>query len=66
MEALLRGMDWLLDKVTLAVLSILLLVVGLQIFARYALNHSLFWSEELARYLFIYLVFLGAAMVLRQ
>ena len=66
MWILLRGLDWLLDKITLALLTILLLVVGLQIFARYVLNHSLFWSEELARYLFIYLVFLGAAMVLRQ
>jgi TRAP-type C4-dicarboxylate transport system permease small subunit len=41
-------------------------VVAVQIFARYVLNHSLFWSEELARYLFIYLVFLGAAIVLRR
>ena len=66
MGALLRSLDWLLDKVTLAILTALLLVVGLQIFSRYVLNHSLFWSEELARYLFIYLVFLGGAMVLRQ
>ena len=58
--------DWILDRVTLLLLTVLLLVVGAQIFARYVLNHSLFWSEELARYLFIYLVFLGAAIVLRR
>ena len=66
MEKLLAGIDWVLDKVTLAILIVLNLVVGAQVFARYVLNHSLFWSEELARYLFIYLVFLSAAIVLRQ
>ena len=66
MEKLLAGIDWILDKVTLAILILLNLVVGAQVFARYVLNHSLFWSEELARYLFIWLVFLSAAMVLRQ
>jgi len=66
MERLLTRIDWLLDKVTLALLTLLTLVVGLQVFSRYVLNHSLFWSEELARYMFIWLVFLAGAMVLRQ
>jgi len=66
MERLLAQIDWLLDKVTLTLLILLNLVVGLQIFSRYVLNHSLFWSEELARYMFIWLVFLSGAMVLRQ
>ncbi len=66
MKPFLAGLDWILDKVTLVVLALLNLVVGLQVFSRYVLNHSLFWSEELARYLFIYLVFLSAAIVLRK
>lgn len=66
MTHLMRALDWILDRVTLVLLTVLLLVVGGQIFSRYVLNHSLFWSEELARYLFIYLVFLGAAIVLRR
>lgn len=61
-----RILDRTLDWLTLLLLTILLLVVGAQIFARYVLNHSLFWSEELARYLFIYLVFVGSAIVLRR
>lgn len=36
------------------------LIVALQVFCRYILNHSLFWSEELARYLLVWLTFLGA------
>ncbi len=66
MQRLLSGLDWILDRITLLLLTALLLVVGGQIFSRYVLNHSLFWSEELARYLFIWLVFLSAAMVLRR
>jgi TRAP-type C4-dicarboxylate transport system permease small subunit len=66
MRALLRALDRLLDGITVLILVVLLAVVGVQIFARYVLNHSLYWSEELARYLFIYLVFLGAAVALRR
>ncbi|WP_028585544.1 TRAP transporter small permease [Desulfogranum mediterraneum] len=36
------------------------LVVIAQVFCRYVLNSSLFWSEELARYLLVWLSFLGA------
>lgn len=38
------------------------LVVAVQVFSRYALNYSLFWSEELARFLLIWLSFLGATV----
>lgn len=37
-------------------------IVIVQVFSRYLLNHSLFWSEELARYLLVWLTFLGASV----
>lgn len=37
------------------------LVVAVQVFFRYVLNQSLFWSEELARFLLVWLTFLGAS-----
>ncbi len=37
------------------------LIVAVQVFFRYVLNHSLFWSEELARFLLVWLTFLGAS-----
>ncbi len=40
-------------------------VVAVQVFSRYVLNHSLFWSEELARYLLVWLTFLGASVAYR-
>jgi len=37
-------------------------LVAVQVFFRYVLNHSLFWSEELARFLLVWLTFLGASV----
>ena len=42
------------------------IIVAVQVFCRYALNHSLFWSEELARYLLVWLTFLGASVAYRR
>ncbi len=42
------------------------IIVGVQVFSRYALNYSLFWSEELARYLLVWLTFLGASAAYRR
>ncbi|RLC24375.1 MAG: TRAP transporter small permease [Deltaproteobacteria bacterium] len=37
------------------------LIVAVQVFCRYVLNQSLFWSEELARFLLVWQTFLGAS-----
>ncbi|WP_461209148.1 TRAP transporter small permease [Desulfocurvus sp. DL9XJH121] len=41
-------------------------VIGLQVIFRYALNDSLFWSEELGRLLLVWLTFCGAAVAYRR
>ena len=41
-------------------------IVAIQVFSRYVLNHSLFWSEELARYLLVWLTFMGASVAYRR
>lgn len=38
------------------------IIVVVQVFARYVLNSSLFWSEELARYCLVWISFLGASV----
>ena len=51
----------------LVVLSILIfVVVFLQVLFRYLLRQPLFWSEELPRYLLIWMCFLAAALAQKQ
>ena len=40
----------------------LVVLISAAVFFRYALNNSLVWAEEIARYLFIWITFLGAGL----
>lgn len=54
--------DWL----ALAMFWVLAVVVFIQFFTRYALNDSAGWTEEIARYLLICTVFIGASISVRK
>ncbi|HHV08441.1 MAG TPA: TRAP transporter small permease [Firmicutes bacterium] len=41
-------------------------VIFLQVVARYVLHNSLSWSEEVGRYLFVWITFIGAALAVRK
>ncbi len=47
-------------------MGIMSVVIIFQVFSRFFLGFPLPWSEELARFLMIYTVFIGAALALRQ
>jgi TRAP-type C4-dicarboxylate transport system permease small subunit len=55
-----------LDHLVRWVLGILTLLMVADVFAqviwRYGFNHPIFWADEAARYLFIWISFLGAAV----
>lgn len=53
--------DWL----TLAIFWMMCLAVFLQFFTRYVLNDSFGWTEEVAIYCLVAVVFLGSAMCVR-
>ncbi len=54
------------DWVALALFWVLAGTVFYQFFTRYALNDSASWTEEIARYLLICIVFVGATMSVRK
>lgn len=61
-----QGVNRQVTRVVIAIAMIMTAVVVCQVFFRYVLNASLFWSEELARYLLVWLTFLGASVAYRS
>lgn len=66
LDRLSRGLNAAVEQVIAAVTGLMVAIVAAQVFARYILNHSLFWSEELARYLLVWLAVLGATAAFRR
>jgi TRAP-type C4-dicarboxylate transport system permease small subunit len=60
------GLERLLDGVLAVALAVMLFSTLYQVFGRYVLNHAPGWSEELARYLMVWMTMLGSAGVLRS
>jgi len=63
-----EGIGTLVDKGTEIVVTLLggsIFALGvIQVFFRYVVQSSLGWSEELSRYLFVWLIFIGSAVAL--
>jgi len=49
--------------ICILLLVIMSVVVVMQVFSRYLFNYSFVWAEELVRYLMIWMVMIGAALV---
>ena len=50
----------------MACFAVMGIVLALQIFMRYVMNMPLIWSEELARYIFVWATFVGAGYGVRK
>src|SRR3712207_9454698 len=53
------------DWITFTIFWLMCLAVFLQFFTRYVLNDSFAWTEEIATYCLVAIVFIGAAMCVR-
>ncbi|MCL6614828.1 MAG: TRAP transporter small permease [Firmicutes bacterium] len=61
-----QAFDLIENAVASIVVVAMVVVLSLQVLSRYLFNAPLYWSEELARFIFIWSVFLGAAMAFRR
>ena len=63
-------LKWLDDHIEEVILTILMaltsIIVFLQVIMRFVFRNSLTWSEELARYLFIWLIFIGVSYGIKK
>ena len=64
---MIKWLDKNFEEFLLTILLFLMtLIMGIQVFSRYILGHSLTWSEELTRYLFIWSSFLSISYCTRK
>ena len=60
-----KVLKWLDDKFEISICVVLMsamtILIFIQVVMRYVFSNSLSWSEELARYMFIWLIYLGVS-----
>lgn len=62
-----EGIAYRLVRGIISVLCLVVILVGVaQVFCRFILKSALPWSEELLRYAFVWITFLGAAIAARE
>lgn len=61
-----RLLDRLLDLLLLLVLAAMGAIVAVNVFCRFVLDFSLYWGDEAAQALLVWLTFLGAAVAVRD
>jgi len=66
LDALSQGANRLAERVMAALLTAMALLVGVQIAGRFVFEYSIFWSDELARFLLIWISFLGMSVGVRR
>lgn len=54
------------EAIVVALMAMMSALIGVQIFMRYVMGASLSWSEELARYFFIWATYVGIAYAVRK
>lgn len=66
MKTIGKTIDHLFNGLNAFVLSVMCVIVFINVVLRYFFNSGIVWSDEVARFLFIWLVLLGSVMVLKD
>ncbi len=59
-ETVYRAMEKFLLYIVMILLALMVIIVFANVVSRYYLQFSLAWSEEIARFMLVWLVFLGS------
>lgn len=59
-------LDNCIRYINIALISVMTFIILLQVFFRYVLNNPLTWTEEIARFIMVWMVFLGISMVSKR
>lgn len=54
------------DWVVIFLFAVVVVVVSAQVFSRFIVNLSIRWADELSRYAFVWLVYIGGAVTIRD
>jgi TRAP-type C4-dicarboxylate transport system permease small subunit len=63
---LMELLDAVIHKLIIFIAGLMTLTVILQVLFRYILKNPLIWTEELARYLMLWMVFTGASCIIKK
>lgn len=64
--AVLEKLERALEAVIVVIVGIMVLNIAAGVFFRYVLRNSLYWTEELGRYLMVWVGYLGAVLAMRE
>lgn len=65
-RSFINGTRYIVERASLLIVIIMILNIWAAVLFRYVLHASLFWSEELGRYLMIWFGYLGIALALKE
>ncbi|WP_316859915.1 TRAP transporter small permease [uncultured Cohaesibacter sp.] len=66
MEIIFKALRKTLYGISVVAMLVMLAIIFMQVITRYVFGFSLEWSEELARFLFVWVVFLGSALIMGE
>lgn len=66
MRRLLDGLTALTQLAVALAMALMTTVISAEVFGRYVLNSSIYFSEELSRFCFVWAGFLGASLAMRE
>jgi TRAP-type C4-dicarboxylate transport system permease small subunit len=59
-------LDFMLRKLLIVISGLMTLTIILQVLCRYVLKSPLIWTEEVSRYLMLWMAFIGASCVIKK